>query len=281
MTARLYNMAIFIEFLAGSALAIFFHVVLHYVESAYTIFGVGVLLSLATYLLRQEIGSSAQELGARYDHAHEITFCLSQMNDAECRAKALEILAGTKRTLEFLLQGYVPLDESEFYLKASEYFDKSTRQVKTVDSATAGWNSRGALLNYYQANLRAVERGVRVIRIFVLSREEMADVEVQKVILSQLRDGIEVKVTQREELPAAGDLRGRDITASYDFAIYDEKVATEVFPLPGRYFGRKTRDAALVGNYQHLFNLIEHSSHTVTAEEDRILFPAELLPLAS
>lgn len=281
MTVKVHDMAIFIEFLAGSALAIFFHLVLHHVEAAYMVFGVGVLLSLATYLLREEIGSSREHLCAQYNNAHEITFSLARMHDSECRAKALEILAGTKRTMEFLLQGYVPLDESEFYMKAAKYFDESTRHVKTVDSATLGWNSRGALLNYYQANVRALERGVQVTRIFVLNRDEMADPEIQKVLLHQLRDGIEVRVTQREELPGGSDLRGRDITAPFDFAIYDDTVATEVFPLPGRYFGRKTSDPVLVGNFQHLYSLIEHCSHAVTAEGDRIVFATELNLAAS
>ena len=51
MTKKFHNMAVFIEFLAGSGLAIFFHLVLHNAEAAYITFGVGVLLSLATYLL--------------------------------------------------------------------------------------------------------------------------------------------------------------------------------------------------------------------------------------
>lgn len=46
-------MAILTEFLAGSGLAIFFHWVPHYQEAAYTICGVGLLLSLATCLLRE------------------------------------------------------------------------------------------------------------------------------------------------------------------------------------------------------------------------------------
>ena len=281
MTVKVHDMAIFIEFLAGSGLAIFFHLVLGHVEAAYMVFGVGFLLSLATYLLREEIGSSREHLCAQYNSAHEITFSLAQMHDSECRAKALEILAGTKRTMEFLLQGYVPLDESEFYMKAAKCFDESMRHVKAVDSATLGWNSRGALLNYYQANVRALERGVHVTRIFVLNREELADAEIQKVLLHQLRDGIEVRVTQREELPAGSDLRGRDITAPFDFAIYDDLVATEVFPLPGRYFGRKTSDPVLVGNFQHLYSLIEHCSHPVTADGDRIVFATELHLAAS
>ena len=54
-----------------------------------------------------------------------------------------------------------------------------------------------------------------------------------------------------------------------------------MFSQPGKYFGRKTRDPALVGNYLHFFNLIEHGSHTLALEDDRVILAADLLPLAS
>ena len=281
MHKKIHDMAILIEFIAGSGLAIFFHLVLHHEEAAYMIFGFGILLSLATYLLREDIGQTRERLIDQYDHAHEITFTIARMTDPECRDKAHDILAGAQRTLALLLQGYVPLDETEFYMKGTKYFDESTRRVVTVDPVTVGWDSRGALLNYYQANLRALERGVQVTRIFVLNRDELTDPEVQKVLLLQMRDGIEVRIAHRDDLPTASDISGRDTTSSFDFAIYDGKVATEVFSHPGKYFGRKTRDPALVSNYLHFFNLIEHGSHAVAVDDDRVVLAADLLPLAS
>jgi hypothetical protein len=278
---KIQDMAIFIEFIAGSGLAIFFHLVLHHEEAAYMIFGIGILLSLATYLLREDLEQTRVKLIDQYEQAHQIIFTIARITDPECRDKAHELLAGTQRTLALLLQGYVPLDETEFYMKGTKYFDESVRRVRTVDPVTAGWDSRGALLNYYQANLRAVERGVSVTRIFVLNREELTDPEVQRVLLLQLRDGIEVRIAHRDELPTVSDISGRDTTSSFDFAIYDDKVATEVFSQPGKYFGRKTRDPSLVGQYLHFFNLIEHGSHALALDEDRVVLAADLISLAS
>ena len=48
MNKKIHSMAVFIEFLAGSGLAIFFHLVLHNAEASYIIFGIGILLSLVT-----------------------------------------------------------------------------------------------------------------------------------------------------------------------------------------------------------------------------------------
>jgi len=282
MFKKIHNMAIFIEFLAGSGLALFFHLALHHTDAALIIFGTGVLLSLATYLLREEIDQTRQKLMDKYDHAHEVTFAIARITDPECHSKAHEVMASAKRTMLLLQQGYIPLDETEFYMKGAKYLDESRRQVKVVDPLTTGWESKGVLINYYQANLRALDRGVRITRIFVMgSREELSDPTAQKVVLNQLHDGIEVRIAYRDELPAASDISGRDTASSFDFAIYDDLVATEVFSQPGKYFGRKTREPAHVGNYQLLFDLIDHSAHAVAAEDDRIILAADLLPLAS
>ncbi len=281
MSKKIHAMAVFIEFLAGSGLAIFFHLVLHHAEAASIIFGVGILLSLATYLLREDLAQTREKLVDQYNHSHEITFAIAQMTDPECQAKAHEVMAGVKRTLALLQQGYIPLDETELYMKGAKYMDEGHHRVKAVDPVTDGWDSRGVLLNYYQANLRALERGMQITRIFVIDREELANPEVQKVLLPQVRDGIEVRIAYRDEMPTTSGISDRDTACSYDFAIYDDQVATEVYRQPGKYFGIKTREPALVGNYNRLYNLIEHSSHAVVAEDDRVILAADLLPLAS
>lgn len=281
MNKKIQKMAVFIEFLAGSGLAIFFHIVLHHAEAASIIFGVGILLSLATYLLREDIEQTRDKLLDQYAHAHEITFAIARMTDPECQEKAHEVMAGAKRTIALLQQGYIPLDETEFYMKGAKYMDECHHRVKVVDPVTAGWDCRGVLMNYYQANLRALERGVLITRIFVINRDELAQADVQKALLPQLRDGIEVRVAYRDELPTLSDLSGRDTSSSFDFAIYDDQVATEVFGQPGKYFGRKTREPGLVGNYQRLYDLIEHSSHAVAIGDDQAVLAADLLPLAS
>ena len=281
MNSKIHNMAIFIEFIAGSGLAIFFHLVLHYAEAAYIIFGVGILLSLVTYLIREDIEKTQRKLLDQYDHAHELTFAVAQMSDPECQDKAREVIAGVKRTLALLQQGYIPLDETEFYMKSTKYMDECQRRVKAVDPVTAGWSSRGVLVNFYQANQRAIERGVQITRIFVVSREDLADAEVQKVLTAQLRDGIDVRVAFRDDLLTISDSSGRDTMSSFDFAVYDEQVGTEVYSQPGKYFGRKTREPAAVANYLNLLGLIEHSSHAITIEDDQVVIAAELLQLAS
>lgn len=281
LSKKIQHMAVFIEFLAGSGLAIFFHLVLHNPEAAYSIFGIGLLLSLATYLLREDLDNTRCQLTSQYNQAHEITFAVAQINDPECQVKAQEILSGIKRTILLLQQGYMPLDETEYYLEGAKCTDLSLQRLKAVDPLTVGWHTRGALMNFYQSNLRALERGVAITRIFVINREEMAEPEAQKILLAQYRDGIDVRVAFRGELPLANDISGRDTNSSFDFGIYDDHMVTEVFPQSGKYYGRKTATTAEVEKYVRLYEIIDHNAHAVTLENERIILASEALKLAA
>lgn len=278
---KIQEMAVFIEFLAGSGLAIFFHLVLHNEQAAYLIFGMGILLSLVTYLLREDVAKLKSELTVQYQQVHAIPFALSQVLDPECQAKAQELVASTLKNISQLQQGYIPLDEMDFYLEGARQSDQVMRQIRAVDPLTTGWLSRGALVNFYQANLRAIERGVQVTRIFVTSREELSDPEVQKVLLAQQSDGVEIRLAFRDELPPAIDFSGSDVYGSLDFALYDDRAVTSVFSQTGKYYGRKTGQQTEIAKYLHLYERLEHSAHQVCVEEERIVLASEAIALAS
>lgn len=268
---NIHNMAVLIEFLAGSGLAIFFHFVLHSPEVAYSIFGIGILLSLATYLIREDLEKTRNELIGQYHQAHEVTFAIARISDAECHTKAEAMLSGIKKTIVQLQQGFIPLDETEFYLEGAKCSDLALRRMKSVDPISNGWHTRGALVNYYQSNLLALERGVAITRIFVMNHAEFGDSDAQKVLSAQLHDGIEVRIIFRDELPTISNMSGRDINSSFDFAIYDDQVVTEVFQQSGTYFGRKTNHAVNVAKFIKFYELIEHSSNVLAVEDDRII----------
>jgi len=278
---KIHDMAVFIEFLAGSGLAIFFHMVLHNEQAAYMIFGMGILLSLVTYLLREDVAKVKSDLMSQYQQVHAIPFALAQISDPECQMKAQEVMAAALKSITQLQQGYLPLDEMDFYLEGARLADQSVRQIRAVDPLMPGWLSRGTLINLYQSNLRALERGTQITRIFVTSREELADAEVQKVLLAQHRDGVEVRLAFREELPSTIDFSGSDIYGSFDFAVYDDMAVTSVFPQNGKYYGKKTGQHSEIAKYLHLYERLEHSAHPVCIENDRIVLASEVVALAS
>jgi hypothetical protein len=281
MNKKIHDMAVFIEFIAGSGLAIFFHMVLHNELAAYLTFGIGILLSLVTYLVREDIAKTKSELFAQYQQVHAIPFALAQISDPECQAKAHELVAGTLKSISLLQQGYIPLDEMDFYLEGARLTDQATHRIKAVDPLMTCWLSRASLINFYQSNLRAVGRGLQITRIFVTSREDLADSEVQKVLLSQYRDNIEVRLAFRDELPSTIDISGSDVNSSFDFAVYDDRAVTAVFAQTGKYHGRKTGESAEVAKYLHLYERLEHSAHPITLENERIVLASEVTALAS
>lgn len=281
MSKKINEMAVFIEFIAGSGLAIFFHLVLHNEQAAYMIFGIGILLSLVTYLVREDIEKSRTHLTKLYLQVHEIPFALAQIHDAECQAKAQEMIASTMKNIALLQQNCIPLDEIEFYLEGARLSNQATSRIVAVDPLTTSWFSRGALLNFYQANLRALDRGVQISRIFVTSRDSLGDPEVQKVLLAQHLDTIDVRLAFREELPASFDISGRDTNSSFDFAVYDDRTVTDVFSQTGKYYGKKCSQATEVAKYLHLYELLEHCAHPVVLEDDRMVLASEVPVLAS
>jgi hypothetical protein len=271
MNKKIHNIAVLIEFLAGSGLAIFSHQVLGYPEAAYTIFGIGVLLSLVTYLLKEDIEKTRSELLEQYHHSHELTFAIARISDPDCQSKAHELMASSMRTIALLQQGYIPMDKTEFYMEGAKLMEQAVRHAKMADRITTGWDSRGALHNFYQSNLRAIERGVKITRIFVVNREDLAEPGFQKVLLTQYRNGIDVRIAFRDELPSANNISNRDTDSSFDFAIYDGRVITDVFSKPGKYFGRKTSEPVEVAKYRHLYELVEHSAYAVTLEDGKVI----------
>lgn len=279
MNIKIRKIAVLIEFLAGSALAVFFHQVLRYPEAAYTIFGIGVLLSLVTYLLREDIEKTRAELLEQYSQAHELTFAIAGISDSECQSKAHELMASAMRTIALLQKGYIPMDETEFNLEGAKQMELSAHHAKIVDRITTGWDTRGALHNFYQANLRAIERGVKITRIFVVNRENLAEADFQKVLLTQRRNNIDVRIAFHDELPSTTNISNRDTDSSFDFSIYDDRVITDVFSKPGKYFGRKTSETVEVSKYIHLYELVEHSSYAITIEDDKVILAGGIMPL--
>ena len=275
---KLQNMAVLIEFITGAGLGLYYHWVLHYEEASYVIFGIGILLSLATYLLREDLAHVREGLIDQYRHSHELTFAIAQISDPECQGKAQELVAGIGKTITMLQQGYIPLDETEFYLYGAKASEKTAKLIRAVDPMTHGWNSRGAMVNFYQSNLRALQRKVKIFRIFVLNREEFNEVETQKVLMTQYQDGIEVRVAFRDELNSSGENNWAS-SCSFDFAVYDARVVTDVFASPGTYYGRKTKEPSEVAKYLRVLDLIEHNAHKVVCEQERIVLAGEISPL--
>lgn len=102
-------------------------------------------------------------------------------------------------------------------------------------------------LRYLAAQREAIERGVKVRRLFILESPEPAAMEeIQRVCQQQAALGVAVKLVTTNELPASVKL-----DPMFDFIVFDQSLSYEVTPgLP-----------------------IEHTSHPVIANTRLVLRP--------
>jgi hypothetical protein len=267
--SRMQRMAALIEFIVGAGLAIFFHLVLHDQVAAFTTFGVGLLLSLATWLLREDIVEIREKLLEEHRDFHELPDAMHRIEDPECLQKAREILARVTRNMSLLQRGFIPMDETEFMLEATKAVDAAERTLKSVNSLTPGWDTRGAIIKYYQANKRALERGVKITRTFVMRHDQLHEADVQKMLRIHYEDGIEVKMVYRDELPAGGEV-GWAKECSFNFGVYDDRLVVDI-SAPAPYYGIRTSRHEELVRYLRMLDLVDHASHAVTLRDNEII----------
>lgn len=267
--SKMQKMAAFIEFIVGAGLAIVFHLVLHDAVSAFLIFGVGLLLSLSTWLLREDIVEIREKLLDEYREFHEFPNAMRKIEDAECLRKAKEILVRVTRNLKLLQRGFIPLNETEFMLEATKAANMTKSTVKSV-CPLVGWDMRRSVEKYYQSNKQALDRGVTITRLFILRRERYLEEDVQKILRAQHDDGIEVKVVYRDEIPRGE--AGWSKHCSFNFEVFDDWLVLDASaPMP--YYGVKTVQRPELTRYHQMFDLVDHVSHIMTFDMDEVEQP--------
>jgi hypothetical protein len=126
-------------------------------------------------------------------------------------------------------------------------------------------------VNLYQGNLRSLERGTKIMRIFVTDFEDATTQDIQSVLRCQFEDGVDIRIAYRRDLPVTSDMGGFEGNPSFNFTIHDDQIVTDVISQSSKYFGMKTKEPSLVGKYVHLFDLIEHVAHAVVLENDMVV----------
>jgi hypothetical protein len=237
--------------------------------AAFIIFGVALLLSLSNWLLREDIVEIRERLVEEYREFHELPDALRKIEDPECLKKAREIITRVTNNLSLLQRGFVPLDETEFMMEAIKAADSTQKTLKSVNPLTPGWDTRGAIIKYYQSNKRALERGVKITRTFIMRRDQLHEPDVQKILQTHYEDGFEVKLAFRDELPARGDA-GWAKDCSLNFGMFDDRLVVDV-SAPAPYYGVKTSQRGELARYHRMLDLLDHASHPVGLEDDEIV----------
>lgn len=188
---------------------------------AYIVWAVGALMISVTFTLKKEILSVLNE-------RIEIYSLLQKINDDELRRMAINCIDECRNNLENLAQG-------SFTGGVSEIFDHGILRIKNINNSIQAthvvptlsclhiFNTQPSVINYYNANIEAIKRGVKIERIFIIDEEvffdsdkNIVDIEALKIIKKQIDDGIDVTIALKKDIPESDLME--------DFIIFDNSI---------------------------------------------------------
>ncbi|MEW6248111.1 MAG: hypothetical protein AB1555_15560 [Nitrospirota bacterium] len=113
-------------------------------------------------------------------------------------------------------------------------------------------------------------------RNFVLHRKELASLEIQRTIKSQLDDGVKVHVALREDLRFSGGLgTGEGIEEVTNFVLFDHRKARLFGPLCWKsIMGEKVRLPSELARLERMYRILHQ--HASSAEEALRMAPASV-----
>jgi hypothetical protein len=172
--------------------------------------------------------------------------------------RAQDLLSECAADITKLRTGYMEVEREEtLYLMSRIKGAKRSVFATSFVKAIGFWKSGGGR-EYFQENLKAIGRGVRITRVFIVENEGELTEEVAELIGAQVEGGVDTKIAFARNLSA--DLL-------HDFAIFDEEYVHYLDLIPG---SREMRGAR--------FYRDEAEVRRVTVYRDRILREAEDAP---
>lgn len=185
---------ILLEFLVGAALALVFHFALHQPIVAYVVFGVGLLITLATWLIIDRI-----QLEIRT--SNKIEGLLSEIKDTRFVEAARETVAECEHRLLELIKGRMRVGPDELSIIEIRSLQKTKHHAYAVCLGHPDeWDKQG-WKNYLAENERAVQRGIHFTRILVLEKEAINDQAKRSVVQRHMQTGANVLVVWADETP--------------------------------------------------------------------------------
>lgn len=187
-------------------------------ESTFIIFSLGVSITIATILIKRELTEQLNE-------KLELYGSLDTIADAELRHFGYSIVNDAKKALKELNEGIVTLGAGHTFTaqinrmksmnRGDTVFAVHPAPHKAIDYLYA-WQSSIPLQNYFEENCKAIKRGVKIQRVFIL---EKTDWNKKATGIFQQHDhaGIEVYITWYD------DIKGLDVQ-ELDFIVFPDAV---------------------------------------------------------
>lgn len=234
-------------------------------DMGYIVWAIGGLLVISVISLRMELNS-------QFDDNIEIYQILEGLEDKEYREKGNDILKDCKIKLRDLDRGYMELESEEVFDKAIMRLREVKKTVHTTHLAITPdlayeWRKEKNK-KYYEANKEAVNKGVKIHRIFILDKKNIIDdnnniIDKETIeILEEQSKYINVYILEKEEIPVK---MLKDILVE-DFAIFD----TSVVHIQYSNLGRIIKDETIIQDYEKKFAILSNPSKPFKKSQDLI-----------
>ncbi len=182
-------------------------------------------IALGVVLIKEhvstEVSRMADELTPRLARSVEISDTFAKMggDQFEFASKEMNQFLGRLREIE---NGHFPLGEAEYYRRIIERMEQASPGSVVIATSCIDerrWSDDPWQLNYMAANKGALNRGIKVRRVFILDRSNVrnpAYADALQEIDSQLRDPrMDVNVVWRNALP-------HDANLFQDWVLFDD-----------------------------------------------------------
>ncbi len=185
-------------------------------EGTYLTLAIGLIGTLNVALLENSLEKNVQMIGSKF----EILNALSEINDVKLESQVIQII-------DELSKGNVPhyfatLRSRELLEIVSHTIGAS--ELAETKEGVYQFEENDRRKTWSDASLRAIERGVSVVQIFILKKEQIIvngvwDTRTLKILKELARKGIDIRVLWMESLKP----RRSVYPLIQDFAIYDGK----------------------------------------------------------
>lgn len=184
--------------------------------------------------------------------------------------RAREVVKACAAEVTRLQEGFVEVPANEVYSYVTRSLHDTTSSLFGVVFVQIAdfWFSGGGK-EYLEENFKAVQRRVKITRVFIV--DDLADLspDVQDLIRRQAEGGIDVRVAFAERLTP--DLL-------HDMGLYDEKYAVYVDLIPG---SKKTRGARFYRDEAEVRKAENIRDRILRESEDALEVLARLVPVSA
>jgi hypothetical protein len=187
---------------------------------------IGLLITMSTYILKNHItfeNSIQSEEHKKYLEIVRLWAELQNLEDEELREMAAKHVYDTTKKLRRLNEGRWIVERSHEIDTAIMRFLKDTQEtIKATHIGVSKWGEKANEV-IFKENVKAVDRNVRITRVFILTNEDCDNPVARRVIENHKRAGINVLCVKSSELQS-------DLVK--DFIVFDgKKLLTEDLPV--------------------------------------------------